>query len=345
MDAAIFHNLLEYARTQLAKAATAFTLPDSFLYWPFLVSALCLALLVVAFAARANENQTWWRSLGGQFSSRIWWHRSARADYSLYFANALVLPALFAIVTFGDAQVVKALHGALGTAQLSPPSGSETAGIVARVAFTIVFFLAYDFGRFVAHSLLHDVPLLWEFHKVHHSAETLNPLTTFRAHPVDLLVMAWIPALMTGVVTWLFNLTTASPVTFYTYLGLHVFLFASNLIGTLRHTHVWLSYGPRLNKWLISPAQHQLHHSCEAQHLGCNRGFELAVWDRVYGTLYVPVQRESFRMGLGDGTDGQWHSLRRMYLWPFANAGRRVLGDIQQRPLPSPSLPSVRGKE
>src|SRR5688572_15829723 len=113
MDAAIFHNFLEYVRTQLAKAAMAFTFPDSFLYWPFLVSALLLTLLVVAFAARAHENETWWRGLGEQFSGRIWWHRSARADYSLYFANALVLPAIFAIVTFGDAQVVKALNGAL----------------------------------------------------------------------------------------------------------------------------------------------------------------------------------------------------------------------------------------
>ena len=80
MDAAIFYNLLEYARTQLAKAATAFTLPDSVLYWPFLVSTLCLALLVAAFAARANKNDSWRRSLGDQFSGRIWWNRSARAD-------------------------------------------------------------------------------------------------------------------------------------------------------------------------------------------------------------------------------------------------------------------------
>ena len=80
MDTVIFHNFLEYARTQLVKAATAFTLPDSFLFWPYLVSALCLALLVAAFAARANENGSWWRILGGQFSGRIWWHRSARAD-------------------------------------------------------------------------------------------------------------------------------------------------------------------------------------------------------------------------------------------------------------------------
>ena len=86
---------------------------------------------------------------------------------------------------------------------------------------------------------------------------------------------------------------------------------------------MWLSYGPVLGKWLISPAHHQLHHSCEPRHYGCNRGFELAVWDRLWGTLYVPpVHAEQFRMGLGDETDGHFHTLARMYLWPFAGAAR-----------------------
>jgi sterol desaturase/sphingolipid hydroxylase (fatty acid hydroxylase superfamily) len=98
-----------------------------------------------------------------------------------------------------------------------------------------------------------------------------------------------------------------------------------NLIGNLRHSPVWLSYGPSIGKWLISPAHHQLHHSYEPRHYGCNRGFELAVWDRLWGTLYVPpVQPESFRMGLGDETDGRFHTLARMYLWPFSGAARRL---------------------
>jgi sterol desaturase/sphingolipid hydroxylase (fatty acid hydroxylase superfamily) len=343
MDAVLFYGFFTYVHTHLAKAVTAFADPNSFLYWPFLMSAAFLGLLVVVTASHARSRKISWSAFREHFSARIWWHRSARADYLIYFANALILPALFAILTFGDAHVVKALNGAFNTSQASVTA--ENHSIAARIAFTLVFFVAYDFGRFVAHSLLHDVPLLWEFHKVHHSAETLNPLTTFRAHPIDLLVMAWIPAFTTGVVTWLFNLLTVSPVTFYTYLGLHVLLLASNFIGTLRHTHVWLSYGPHVNKWLISPAQHQLHHSCEARHLGCNRGFELAIWDRLYGTLYVPIQRESFRMGLGDGTDGKWHSIARMYLWPFANAIRRVHADLRQRPSERPPLPSVHAKD
>ncbi len=199
-----------------------------------------------------------------------------------------------------------------------------TAGIGAKVAYTILFFVAYDFGRFVAHSLLHDVRILWEFHKVHHSAEVLTPMTTFRAHPIDLAVMAWVPGVTTGVVTWLFHRYVDAGIGVYTFLGLHVVMWIGNLIGNLRHWQVWLSYGQTLNRWLISPAHHQLHHSAEPRHLGCNRGFELAIWDRLYGTLYVPTNEpETFKMGLGDGTDGRWNTVARMYLWPFRLAFRR----------------------
>ena len=202
---------------------------------------------------------------------------------------------------------------------------AEPASFAMRLAFTVVFFIAYDFGRFVAHSLLHDMPLLWEFHKVHHSAEVLTPMTSYRAHPVDLLVMAWGSVVTTGLVTWVFNHASGGAINFYSFLGVHALLWVANLIGNLRHSPVWLSYGPNVGRWLIGPAHHQLHHSCEPHHLGCNRGFELAVWDRLYGTLYVPpLKAETFRMGLGDPSDGQWNTLARMYLWPFAGAARRL---------------------
>ena len=130
--------------------------------------------------------------------------------------------------------------------------------------------------------------------------------------------MAWIPALTTGLLTWLFHRYVSTGVTVFTYLGVHVIFFIGNLVGNLRHWQVWLSYGKTLNNWLISPAHHQLHHSAEERHWGCNRGFEIAVWDRLYGTLCVPQDKpEDFKMGLGDGTDGHWHGVWRMYFWPF----------------------------
>lgn len=317
-----------YFSYHLTKALTAFLQRDSFLYWHFLASTAAVAVvvaLVASLSRKAPDKRSWWSHFREYLSARVWWHPSARADYRLYFANALLLPFIFGVLLFGDLHVANLINSALGLAPTTPPArGAPPGDIAARVAFTLVFFIAYDFGRFIAHTLLHDVPVLWEFHKVHHSAETLTPITTFRAHPVDLLVMAWVPLVMTGLVTWGFNQIAGTPVKVYTYLGLHVLLYAANIFGTLRHTNVWFSYGPTLNRWLISPAQHQLHHSCEPQHVGCNRGFELAAWDRLYGTLYVPHGQESFRMGLGDGTDGQWHTVRRMWIWPFVNAGKVI---------------------
>ena len=313
-----------YVTLHIGKALTAALQRDSFLYWPFIVSSVIIAALAWRWTmyARANPQKRSWRQFfTDYFGAHIWWHRSARADYVLYFANALVLPLFFGYVLMSDTQVARWIGGQLG----EPQGAGGEAGMLVRVAFTLAFFVAYDFGRFVAHSLLHEVPLLWEFHKVHHSAQVLTPITTFRAHPIDLLVMAWIPALTSGIVAWAFNRFAETAVSFHTFLGVHALMWGFNLIGNLRHSPVWLSYGPAIGKWLISPAHHQLHHSLEQKHFGCNRGFELAIWDRLRGTLYVPpIQPETFRMGLGDETDGQYHTLARMYFWPFAGAARRL---------------------
>jgi len=328
------YNAVFYFAFNLTKAVLAFLQRDSYLYWPFLLSTvLIMAFVAHRTAARpdADAGRTWGRQFRDYFSADLWWHRSARADYRLYFVNALVLPALFGWLLFSDAQIGSTIDSALGR-QAAASAPGAAAGMTERILFTLVFFIAYDFGRFVAHSLLHDISALWEFHKVHHSAEVLTPMTAFRAHPVELLIMAWVPALTTGLATWVFNLFTQAPVGFYTFLGLHVFLWAVNLIDNLRHSNVWVTYGPRLGRWIVSPAHHQLHHSCEPQDIGCNRGFSLAIWDRLYGTLRLPGERaEVFRLGLGDGTDGEWHSVRRMYLQPFKGFALRLRDLFRRR--------------
>ena len=318
-----------YVVFHLTKTLLAFAQRDSFLYWPFLVSSVLIALVAWRVTRYMTHGNSWRGFWTEYFGKAVWWHRSARADYRFYLVNALVVPAVFGYLLLGERQIAGVLDGLLGLE--IPIVRAEPVGIGMRAAFTIVFFIAYDFGRFIAHSLLHEVPLLWEFHKVHHSAEVLTPVTSYRAHPVDLLVMAWGGVAMTGLVTWTFNHLSGGTISVYSFLGVHAILWVSNLIGNLRHSPVWLSYGPAVGKWLISPAHHQLHHSCEPRHLGCNRGFELAIWDRLYGTLYVPpVQPEQFRMGLGDETDGQWNTLARLYIWPFQGAARRIRRLISQ---------------
>lgn len=300
----------------LWRSLTVFMQEDSFLYWPYLLSTLLIGMLAwrLGRARRATEPANWKAFFKRHCGSALWWHPSARADYRFYLVNAVLFPLLVGPFLLGGNRVLSWLDGWLGTsvAAAQPP------GFWITALYTILFFVAYDFGRFVAHSLLHDVSALWQFHKVHHSAQVLTPMTSFRAHPVDLAVMAWAPAITTGVLTWLFYRYVHAGVGFFLYLGVHVIFFVGNLIGNLRHWQVWLSYGKTLNRWLISPAHHQLHHSAEPRHWGCNRGFEIAVWDRLYGTLRVPQDDpEEFEMGLGDGTDGHWHGLWRLYVWPF----------------------------
>jgi len=318
MEETILYKVAFHSTLAVLRPLLTFLHRDSFLYWPFIISTLLIAMLAWRYTRARGDldpGKANWREFRQRYlSSRLWWHVSSRLDYRYYFINGVLFPLLAGPLLFSSDRIVAMLTIPFGGGGIP----AATPGFGAAIAYTVAFFIAYDFGRFVAHSLLDDVPVLWHFHKVHHSAEVLTPLTSFRAHPVDLAIMAWVPAVTTGLVTWLFHYFVDPGVSMITFLGTHIIIWVFNLVGNLRHWHVWLSYGPTLNHWLISPAHHQLHHSYEPRHLGCNRGFELAIWDRLYGTLYVPPEApESFRMGLGDGTDGQWRSVWRLYAWPF----------------------------
>ena len=316
---------LTVALTYLFTALLPFLQRQSTLYWPFLVSTAVVAVLFW-WLARGEGTRAPWREFRRRYLGRaLWWHPSARADYRYYLVNSMVYPLVAGPALLTGAMIAGGLHGALRPL-LGAPQGFADAGWAMTAGYTVLFFVAYDFGRFVAHSALHDLPFLWEFHKPHHSAEVLTPFTAFRAHPVDLAVMAWGSAITTGLVTWAFQWLGGPTISAYQFLGMHVLLWGFNLLGNLKHWQVPISYGRVLDRWLISPAHHQLHHSAEARHFGCNRGFELALWDRLYGTLALPRPGEDFRMGLGDGSDGRWHRVWKLYCWPFWLAALRLAG-------------------
>jgi sterol desaturase/sphingolipid hydroxylase (fatty acid hydroxylase superfamily) len=313
-----FEQIAPQALALLADPFVQFLFHDSLIWWPFLLTAFAVAL--IAFWAGHGANRAALGEFRRRFLSRaIWAHRSAQADYAYYIVNSILHPLLVAPLIVGGAAIGGWVEAAL--AKSFGPIGAPLLALGwARAIYTVFFYLAYDLGRFIAHTLLHDVPLLWQFHKLHHSAEVLTPLTNYRAHPVELFIMATVPSVFTGLVSGVIWYVSAGEVGFYTFLGLHVGIAAFNAIGNLRHWQVWISFGPKLNRWLISPAHHQIHHSREARHFGRNRGFELAIWDRLFGTLYVPIEEEAFHFGLGDESDGAWHRVGRMYFWPFRYA-------------------------
>eukprot|EP01013_Petalomonas_cantuscygni_P041499 TRINITY_DN74243_c0_g1_i1.p1 TRINITY_DN74243_c0_g1~~TRINITY_DN74243_c0_g1_i1.p1 ORF type:complete len:138 (-),score=33.97 TRINITY_DN74243_c0_g1_i1:54-467(-) len=74
-------------------------------------------------------------------------------------------------------------------------------------------------------------------------------------------------------------------------------------MANFHHAHIWISFGPVLERILISPAQHQIHHSTNPAHFNRNFGGSLAIWDWMFGTLYVTGEDEKLRFGLDGKAD------------------------------------------
>ena len=90
-----------------------------------------------------------------------------------------------------------------------------------------------------------------------------------------------------------------APLSLWEVIGVQGLSLVWNLTGSnLRHSHVWLRYPTWLERVLISPAQHQIHHSNDERHFDRNFGSAFAVWDWAFGSLYIPQKREFLRFGL-----------------------------------------------
>ena len=217
--------------------------------------------------------------------AEVWWHPSARADYAVYLVNAALVPVVFAPFFAVSLIVAKQVRDLLGTTSTM----AEMPDGWLILAYSLVIFVAYHFGRYLGHWIQHRSSILWEFHKAHHSAEVLTPVTSFRVHPVDLLIMSTVPGLFTGLVTGITQSMAGPAIGPVTVLGMHAFTAAYHATSHLRHSSVWLSFGLKLSRVFVSPAQHQIHHSFAERHLHRNLGWALAVWDWLFGTLYVPM--------------------------------------------------------
>jgi sterol desaturase/sphingolipid hydroxylase (fatty acid hydroxylase superfamily) len=190
----------------------------------------------------------------------------------------------------------------------------------------VTLFLARDLGVYAAHALQHRLPVLWAFHEVHHTTTALTPLSALRVHPVDDVVSYLAVTVLSGLVTAGFRFAYGDAVTSQAFAATSLIVLGFHLAGHhLRHSHVWLSYGPRLGRLLVSPAHHQVHHSRAPRHWNRNLGQFLAVWDALFGTLYVPGREpEPIEYGVSEREDARFDSLARLYLLPFVDAGRAL---------------------
>ena len=283
--------------------------PAKRLYVGYLFTSALLALFVfVRLKPRGSF-------LNYIFNKKVWLSSSSQLDLQIVVFNGFVK------ILFIGQFLVYGLHLAFWVDEIFtrylggfPFVLSETQTII---GYTLALTVFGDFTVYVVHRMMHQVPWLWRFHSVHHSATTLTPFTQLRVHPVELIINNARSILVFGLLTGLFDAASNHQVEKMTFLGVNVFGFAFFAFGAnLRHSHVRLKYWNPLEYIFVSPFQHQIHHSDDERHYDKNFGSKFAFWDWIFGTLLPSKSVTRVKFGLGDKTH-QYDSLYSAIFKPF----------------------------
>ncbi len=133
--------------------------------------------------------------------------------------------------------------------------------------------VALDVSLYLQHLMFHAVPVLWRLHRVHHADPDFDVTTGLRFHPVEIVLSMLIKA------TAIFAF--GPPV-----LAVLIFEVVLNGAAVFNHANVRLPVRVEsIVRWLlVTPDMHRVHHSKDPRETNSNFGFNLSIWDRLFGT-------------------------------------------------------------
>jgi sterol desaturase/sphingolipid hydroxylase (fatty acid hydroxylase superfamily) len=169
----------------------------------------------------------------------------------------------------------------------------------------------YDLTTYWIHRASHVFPLLWRLHRVHHSDTTMDSSTTFRFHPIELIVVYQTGNIITAAV---FGTDVLS-------MGLYYFLVY--IFFFFEHSN--LSYPNWINKtlglFLVMPDHHRVHHHQEQYYTDSNFADIFIIWDRIFGT-FKELGIEKMKYGLKEFEEDEKQTFWYLIKSPFINIKR-----------------------
>ncbi|MGE3465670.1 MAG: sterol desaturase family protein [Pyrinomonadaceae bacterium] len=206
--------------------------------------------------------------------------QSWRTDLTYFFVSA-VLVQLTTILTLKPAMIF-----------FSWAVNSHLQGWVAGFPYVVQFLgvlVVADLTQYWVHRAFHSVPMLWRFHAVHHSAESMDWLAGARLHIVDIAVtrgISYVPIYLLGF--------AEAPIFAY-------IVFVS-VQATFIHSNLRFEFGPL--RWLLATPQfHHWHHSADPRLIDKNFAVHLPFLDRLFGTFYLPKGAWPLSYGVVGGAE------------------------------------------
>ncbi|TNE50254.1 MAG: hypothetical protein EP343_08855 [Deltaproteobacteria bacterium] len=313
---------------------------ESGIFWLYILAHVLFGALYFLLYHNPGGRFSIRQALAAVFPAKIYKSRQFFNDGVITILNQSYPIALFlSLEVYSNTVGVFVKHAMFST--LGPP-GFMITGTWAAIGFTIVMLLMSDLGAFVAHWCQHRIAFLWEFHKVHHSATTLSPLTNNRSHPIDLLLIGNVTGLLIGIAVGVAGYLSKSTLDDTTITWINATIVAAPLIlENFQHSHIPISFG-WLNNVIMSPVMHQIHHSKAPEHLDKNLAQIFSFWDRMAGTMALPKKGEKLEFGIDDDKNDDYEKLWVIYFIPFVRAFQLLYGGLTKRfrkQHPPPSSP------
>jgi sterol desaturase/sphingolipid hydroxylase (fatty acid hydroxylase superfamily) len=234
-----------------------------------------------------------WRPYFGHRPGRL---KHAAHNLAIAVFNTVVLGLAFGFITAMVAErTEQEQYGALSALGLGGP-----------IRFVLALVLL-DGWMYVWHRANHAIPLLWRFHRMHHSDRHMDVTTATRFHLGEhlgaaVLRLALIPLL--GFEVW------------------NLVVYDTLVIAITQFHHADISIG-RWDRWLrwliVTPYMHKVHHSDWRPETDSNYSTVLSIWDRIAGTLRMRADPKMLVFGLNEFTDPGWQTWVGMMKTPFVD--------------------------